>query len=129
MAHRSGATQRRINISLSEESVRLLDQFAQKGDRSRLIQGLIRKTARERAELRRLMRERAVRARHRFGLLDHFRRDREQIAILAPQAPRAYCARSRIPPPPPRFPASVYSLPATGPLETFLCVSYLFGPP
>ena len=61
MAHRTSATQRRINISLSEESVRLLDQLAKRGDRSRLIEGLIQKTARERAELRRLMKERALR--------------------------------------------------------------------
>ncbi len=39
----------------------MLDQLAKKGDRSRLIEGLIQKTARERAELRQLLKERAVR--------------------------------------------------------------------
>jgi len=39
----------------------MLDQFAKKGDRSRFIEGLIRKTAHERVELRRLLKERAVR--------------------------------------------------------------------
>jgi len=39
----------------------VLDQLARKGDRSRLIEGLLQKTAHDRAELRRLLKERALR--------------------------------------------------------------------
>ena len=53
--------QRRINISLSEESVRLLDQLAPRGDRSRYIEELVKRSARDRRELRRLLKERAIR--------------------------------------------------------------------
>ena len=53
--------QRRINISLSEESVRLLDQLAPRGDRSRYIEQLVKRSARDRRELRRLLKERAIR--------------------------------------------------------------------
>jgi hypothetical protein len=53
--------QRRINISLSEESVRLLDHLAPRGDRSRFIEELVKRSARDRSELRRLLKERALR--------------------------------------------------------------------
>jgi hypothetical protein len=43
----SPSMQRRINVSLSEESVRVLDQLGPRGDRSRLIEGLLLKTARD----------------------------------------------------------------------------------
>ncbi|OFV89336.1 MAG: hypothetical protein A3J75_01325 [Acidobacteria bacterium RBG_16_68_9] len=53
--------QRRINVSLSEESLRLLDRLAPRGDRSRYIEQLVRRSAQERNELRRLLKERAIR--------------------------------------------------------------------
>ncbi len=56
--------QRRINISLSEESVRLLDQLAPRGDRSRYIEQLVKRSAQDRRELRRLLKERAIRRAH-----------------------------------------------------------------
>jgi len=52
---------RRINISLSEESVRLLDRIAPRGERSRYIEQLVVRSARNRNELRRLLKERALR--------------------------------------------------------------------
>ena len=53
--------QRRINISLSEEAVKLLDRLAPKGDRSRYIERLVKRSAEDRRELRRLLKERAIR--------------------------------------------------------------------
>lgn len=53
--------QRRINVSLSEEAVRLLDRLAPKGDRSRFLDDLVKRTARDRADLRARMKERAIR--------------------------------------------------------------------
>jgi len=53
--------QRRINVSLSEEAVRLLDRLAPKGDRSRFLDELVKRTARDRAELRARLKERAIR--------------------------------------------------------------------
>lgn len=53
--------QRRINVSLSEEAVRLLDRLAPKGDRSRFLDGLVKRTARDRAQLRAQLKERAIR--------------------------------------------------------------------
>ncbi len=53
--------QRRINVSLSEEAVRLLDRMAAKGDRSRFLDELVKRTARGRAELRAQLKERAIR--------------------------------------------------------------------
>ena len=44
--------QRRISISVSEEAVKLLDRLAPKGDRRRCIERLVKRTARERMELR-----------------------------------------------------------------------------
>jgi hypothetical protein len=73
--------QRRINVSLSEESVRVLDQLAPKGDRSRLIERLLLKTARDRAELRRLLKERA---------LSRYQVDKEMAAEWDPLADEAW---------------------------------------
>jgi hypothetical protein len=73
--------QRRINVSLSEESVRVLDQLAPKGDRSRLIERLLLKTARDRAELRRLLKERALR---------RYQVDKEMAAEWDPLADEAW---------------------------------------
>ena len=67
--------QRRINISLSEESVRLLDQLAPRGDRSRYIEQLVKRSARDRSELRRLLKERAIR---------HAESDRQLAAEMDP---------------------------------------------
>lgn len=53
--------QRRINVSLSEEAVRLLDRMAPKGDRSRFLDDLVKRTARDRTELRARLKERAIR--------------------------------------------------------------------
>jgi len=53
--------QRRINVSLSEEAVQLLDRMAPKGDRSRFLDELVKRTARDRAGLRARMKERAIR--------------------------------------------------------------------
>ncbi len=53
--------QRRINVSLSEEAVKLLDRLAPKGDRSRFLDELVKRTARDRRELQRLLKERAIR--------------------------------------------------------------------
>ena len=54
---------RRLNITLPEETVRLMDRVAKKGDRSRLISDAVRRYVRElgRAELRRRLREGARR--------------------------------------------------------------------
>jgi hypothetical protein len=52
--------QRRINVSLSEEAVRLLDRLAPKGDRSRFLDELVKRTARDRTALRALLKERAI---------------------------------------------------------------------
>jgi CopG family transcriptional regulator/antitoxin EndoAI len=54
---------RRVNITLPEETIRLIDRVAPKGDRSRFIAEAIRHYvgARGRAELRRRLRQGAVR--------------------------------------------------------------------
>ncbi|MBZ5637788.1 MAG: hypothetical protein LAO51_03415 [Acidobacteriia bacterium] len=54
---------RRLNISLPEETVRLLDRVAAKGDRSRVIAEAVTRYVTEvgKARLRKLMKERAVR--------------------------------------------------------------------
>ena len=38
--------QRRINVSLSEDAVKLLDRLAPAGDRSRFLDALVKRTAR-----------------------------------------------------------------------------------
>jgi len=53
--------QRRINVSLSEEAVRLLDRLAPKGNRSRFLDELVKRTARNRTELRARLKDRAIR--------------------------------------------------------------------
>lgn len=54
--------QKRINVSLSEETVRLLDRVAGKGDRSNLIEAAVRRyiTQVGRANLRKRMKEEAL---------------------------------------------------------------------
>jgi len=54
---------RRVNITLPEETIRLIDRVAAKGDRSRLIAEAVRHyvAARGRTELRRRLREGAAR--------------------------------------------------------------------
>ena len=54
---------RRLNITLPEETIRLIDRVAAKGDRSRFIAEAVRRYvgARGRAELRRRLREGAAR--------------------------------------------------------------------
>lgn len=69
--------QRRINVSLSEEAVRLLDRMAPKGDRSRFLDELVKRTARGRAELR---------ARLKEGYIKRAPRDREVAAEWDPLA-------------------------------------------
>ncbi|MFN8624690.1 MAG: transposase [Candidatus Binatia bacterium] len=46
----TGIMQRRINVLLSEESLRLLDQLAARGDRRRYIEQLVQRSARDRLE-------------------------------------------------------------------------------
>jgi CopG family transcriptional regulator / antitoxin EndoAI len=65
------AMQRRINVSLSEEAVRLLDRMAPKGDRSRFLDDLVKRTAGDRAQLR---------ARLKEGYIKRAQRDREVAA-------------------------------------------------
>lgn len=60
--------QRRINVSFSEEAVRLLDRMAPRGDRSRFLEQLVMRTARDREVLR---------ARLEEGYIRRARRDRE----------------------------------------------------
>lgn len=57
------AMHRRVNITLPEETIRLIDRVAAKGDRSRLIAEAVRHYvgARGRAELRRRLGEGALR--------------------------------------------------------------------
>ena len=69
--------QRRINVSLSEEAVRLLDRLAPKGDRSRVLDELVKRTAHDRAQLRARLKERAIR---------HANLDREVAAEWDPLA-------------------------------------------
>lgn len=54
---------RRLNITLPEETVRLIDRVAKKGNRSRLISDAVRRYVRElgRANLRRRLKEGARR--------------------------------------------------------------------
>jgi len=54
---------RRINISLPEETVRLLDRISNRGDRSRLINEAVRRyvSSRRRAALRKRLKEGALR--------------------------------------------------------------------
>ena len=58
---RGTTMQRRINISLSEGAVRLLDRLAPKGDGNRFLDELVRRTARDRTQLRAQLKERAIR--------------------------------------------------------------------
>ncbi len=55
--------QRRINIMLSDETIRLLERVTEKGDRSRLIEEAVRDYIRKagRANLRKLLKEGAIR--------------------------------------------------------------------
>ena len=69
--------QRRINVSLSEEAIRLLDRLAPKGDRSRFLDELVKRTARDRA---------ALRARLKEGYIKRAERDRELAAEWDPLA-------------------------------------------
>ena len=69
--------QRRINVSLSEEAVRLLDRMAPKGDRSRFLDELVKRTARDRA---------AIRARLKEGYIKRAQRDREVAVEWDPVA-------------------------------------------
>jgi CopG family transcriptional regulator/antitoxin EndoAI len=57
------AVNRRINISLSEETLRLLDRVADKGDRSRLIDEAVRYYIDDkgRRELKKRLKEGAIR--------------------------------------------------------------------
>ena len=62
--HRGDDTMhRRINVTLPEETVKLIDRVSQKGDRSRLIDHAIRRYIREagRANLRKRLKEGALR--------------------------------------------------------------------
>jgi CopG family transcriptional regulator / antitoxin EndoAI len=54
---------RRVNITLPEETIRLLDRAAPKGNRSRVIAAAVRHYvgARSRAQLRRRLRDGAIR--------------------------------------------------------------------
>ncbi len=54
---------RRINITLPAETIRLIDRVTKKGDRSRLIDTAVRRYFDElgRANIRKLMKERAIR--------------------------------------------------------------------
>ena len=63
MKHRRAAAHRRINITLPDETMRLIDRVAAKGERSRVIAEAIRYYVREtgRAKLRRRLKEGAAR--------------------------------------------------------------------
>ena len=54
---------RRINITLPEETMRLIDRVAPKGDRSRLINEAVKRYVRQvgRAEIRKRLKEGAIR--------------------------------------------------------------------
>ena len=69
--------QRRINVSLSEEAVKLLDRLAPKGDRSRFLDELVKRAARDRT---------ALRARLREGYIKRAERDRKVAAEWDPLA-------------------------------------------
>lgn len=69
--------QRRINVSLSEEVVRLFDRLAPKGDRNRFLDDLVKRTTRDRA---------ALRARLKEGYLKRAERDRDVAAQWDPLA-------------------------------------------
>ena len=58
---------RRINISLPEETVRLMDRVSSRGDRSRLINEAVRRyvASRRRANLKKRLKEGALRRRER----------------------------------------------------------------
>jgi CopG family transcriptional regulator/antitoxin EndoAI len=62
-AHEELSVNRRINVSLSEETLKLLDRVAPKGDRSRLIDEAVRHYigAQSRANLKKRLKEGAVR--------------------------------------------------------------------
>ena len=62
MNERSSTMHRRLNITLPEETVRLLDRVVKKGDRSRLIAEAVRRYVQGigRANLRKLLREGAI---------------------------------------------------------------------
>jgi len=77
---------RRINVTLPEETVRLMDRVSAKGDRSKLINEAVRRYINEigRANLRRRLREgylrtaeRDIRLSEEWFLLDEEARQRE----------------------------------------------------
>lgn len=78
--------QRRINVSLSEEAVRLLDRMAPKGDRSRFLDDLVKRTARDRATLRGRLKE---------GYLKRAQRDRHEAAEWDPVADELWLRDAR----------------------------------
>lgn len=78
--------QRRINVSLSEEAVRLLDRMAPKGDRSRFLDELVKRTARDRE---------AIRARLKEGYIKRAQRDREVAAEWDPAADEVWQRAAR----------------------------------
>ena len=51
MAWQTRAAYRRLNITLSEDTVDLLDRLVPRGERSRFIAQLVKRTAQERADL------------------------------------------------------------------------------
>lgn len=56
-------TRRRINITLPDETIQLIDRIAEKGDRSRFIDQAVRCYIREtgRSNVRKLLKEAAIR--------------------------------------------------------------------
>lgn len=62
---------RRVNITLPEATIRLIDRAAEKGDRSRLIDAAVKHFVRQvrRSSLRKLLKEGAVRRAERDLLL------------------------------------------------------------
>jgi len=68
MKNRSDRTYRRLNITLPEETVRLMDRVAKKGDRSRFIAEAVERYVAE-------MGRRSLRERVKEGALTAARRD------------------------------------------------------
>ena len=64
---------RRINVTLPEETVRLIDRVADKGDRSRFIAEAVTQyvSSRGRARLRKALRDGAIRRAARDRVLAH----------------------------------------------------------
>ena len=72
---KSAALHKRVNITLPERTVRLIDRVAEKGDRSRLIAEAVERYVREmgRAELRARLKEGALaRAERDLALADEW---------------------------------------------------------